>query len=70
MAKTDVQVHGVVTEALPGTMFRVILDDGTPILAHIAGKLRVNHIKIMAGDKVKLVISPDGDKGRIVFREN
>ncbi|RLC33503.1 translation initiation factor IF-1 [Candidatus Shapirobacteria bacterium] len=62
-------VKGLVSECLPSTLFRVTLEDGTKIIAHLAGKLRVHHIKIMVGDKVSLVISSDGDKGRIVYRD-
>ncbi|MFA6250935.1 MAG: translation initiation factor IF-1 [Candidatus Shapirobacteria bacterium] len=62
------QLKGLVIEVLPNTLFRVKLQDGREILAHLAGKLRINHIRIMAGDQVSIVISPDGDKGRIVYR--
>ncbi|OGL53562.1 translation initiation factor IF-1 [Candidatus Shapirobacteria bacterium RBG_13_44_7] len=61
-------VRGLVTEVLPNQLFRVKLDDGKLIIAHLAGKLRLNHIRCMAGDAVSLVLSPDGDKGRIVYR--
>lgn len=60
---------GVVMEALPSTHFRVKLDDGGEILAHLGGKLRIHWIKILAGDKVTVEMSPYDDKrGRIVFR--
>lgn len=65
---TDPTVNGIVTEALPATLFRVKLEDGKEILAHLAGKMRLNHIRVMAGDRVSLVLSPDGDKGRITRR--
>jgi translation initiation factor IF-1 len=61
-------VRGEVTEVLPNALFRVKLDDGTLIIAHLAGKLRMNHIRVLAGDFVSLVLSPDGQKGRIVYR--
>ena len=70
MAKEDViEVEGTVVEALPNTNFKVELENGHQILAHISGKLRMNYIKILPGDKVKVEMSPyDLSKGRIVFR--
>ena len=65
---SEPQVKGTVTEVLPNTLFRVKLQDGREVLAHLAGKLRINRIRCMAGDPVSLVLSPDGDKGRIVYR--
>ncbi len=62
-------VKGVVTENLPATLFRVQLEDGRTILCHLAGKMRVNHIRIITGDKVQVVLDPYGNKGRIVVRE-
>ncbi len=62
------QIRGTVTEVLPNTLFRVEIEGGKIIIAHLAGKLRVHRIRIMAGDQVSLVLSPDGDKGRIVYR--
>ena len=62
------QVKGTVTEALPSTLFRVELEGGKNIVCHLAGKLRVNHIRILPGDRVSVVLDPYGDKGRIVFR--
>lgn len=59
---------GTVTQVLPNTLFRVQLEDGSTIIAHLAGKLRINHIRIIAGDRVSLVLSPDKQKGRIVYR--
>ncbi len=55
-------------EALPATTFKVRLEDGREILAYLAGKMRINYIKVMLGDKVALELSPDGNRGRIVFR--
>jgi len=61
-------VKGQVTEILPNSLYRVTIEDGTLIIAHLAGKLRMNHIRVMAGDGVSLVLSPDKQKGRIVYR--
>ena len=70
MSKEDViEVEGVVSEALPNTLFKVKLENGHEILAHISGKLRMNYIKILPGDKVKIELSPyDLTKGRITWR--
>ena len=70
MAKEDViEVEGTVTEALPNTNFKVELENGHQILAHISGKLRMNYIKILPGDKVKVELSPyDLTRGRITWR--
>lgn len=63
------EVIGQVIEALPNTMFRVKLTDGAIILCHLSGKMRINYIRIMPGDHVKVEITPyDQKKGRIVFR--
>jgi len=62
------KTNGTVIEALPDTNFRVQLDDGREILAYLAGKMRMNYIKVMIGDKVTLELSPDGKRGRIVRR--
>jgi translation initiation factor IF-1 len=71
MAKEDVvEMEGVVTEALPSTMFRVKLDNGHSVLCHISGKMRKNYIRILEGDRVRVEMTPyDLTKGRIVFRE-
>jgi translation initiation factor IF-1 len=64
-----IEVEGRIVAVLPGTMFRVQLDNGHIVLAHISGKLRKHFIKIAAGDKVKMEMSPyDLDKARITFR--
>ena len=70
MAKDDVlQLEGTVVEALPNATFQVELENGHVILAHIAGKLRMNFIRILPGDKVKLELSPyDLNRGRITWR--
>jgi translation initiation factor IF-1 len=61
-------VKGQVTEVLPNSLFRVKLENGNLIIAHLAGKLRMHHIRVMTGDNVSLVLSPEGEKGRIVYR--
>ncbi len=70
MAKDDViEVEGTVLEALPNAMFQVELENGHKILAHISGKLRMNFIRILPGDKVTLELSPyDLTRGRITWR--
>jgi len=72
MAKQDVIVlEGTVLEALPNTMFRVKLSTGTEMIAHISGKIRMNYIRILPGDKVTVEISPyDLTCGRITYRYN
>lgn len=71
MAKEDqIQMSGVVIETLPNTMFRVQLENGHIITAHISGKMRKNYIRILTGDKVTVEMTPyDLNKGRITFRE-
>ena len=71
MAKEDViEVEGTVIEALPNTNFKVQLENGHEVLAHISGKLRMNYIKILPGDRVKLELSPyDLSRGRITWRD-
>ena len=70
MAKNDViEVEGTVLEKLPNAMFSVELENGHQILAHISGKLRMNFIRIIPGDRVKIEMSPyDLSKGRITWR--
>ncbi|MBM6917161.1 MULTISPECIES: translation initiation factor IF-1 [Intestinimonas] len=70
MAKEDmIEVEGTVIEALPNAMFQVELANGHKVLAHISGKLRMNFIKILPGDKVTLEMSPyDLSRGRITWR--
>ncbi len=70
MAKqASIELDGTVTEALSNAMFRVELENGHTIVAHISGKMRMYYIRIMPGDKVKVAISPyDLSKGRITFR--
>lgn len=64
-----IEVEGKILEALPNAMFRVELENGHKILAHISGKMRMNFIKILPGDKVKVELSPyDLNRGRIIYR--
>ena len=71
MSKADViEIEEVVVEKLPNAMFKVELENGHIVLAHISGKLRMNFIKILPGDKVTLEMSPyDLSKGRIIWRD-
>ena len=71
MAKSEaIEVEGVVLEKLPNAMFKVEIEGGHVILAHISGKPRMNYIKILPGDKVTLALSPyDLSKGRIIWRD-
>ncbi|CAN5560298.1 MAG: translation initiation factor IF-1 [Rubrobacteraceae bacterium] len=70
MAKEDViEVEGTITEALPNTQFRVDLENGHEVLAHISGKMRMHYIRILPGDRVKVELSPyDLSRGRITYR--
>ena len=70
MAREDViEVEAVVVETLPNAMFRVKLENGVVILAHVSGKIRMNYIRILPGDRVTVEISPyDLTRGRITFR--
>ena len=70
MAKEElIEMNGAVTEVLPDSRFRVTLDNGHELIAYTSGKMRKNHIRILAGDKVSLEMSPyDLTKGRITFR--
>lgn len=71
MAKEEqIQMSGTVVDTLPNTMFRVELENGHTVIAHISGKMRKNYIKILTGDTVKVEVTPyDLSKGRITFRE-
>ena len=70
MAKEEaIEVEGTVVESLPIAMFRVELENGHKVLAHVSGKMRMNFIKILPGDKVKMELSPyDLTRGRITYR--
>jgi len=71
MAKEEqIQMSGKVIDTMPNTMFRVELENGHVVTAHISGKMRKNYIKILTGDSVKVELTPyDLSKGRITFRE-
>lgn len=71
MAKEEhIEMEGTVTETLPNTMFRVELENGHVVTAHISGRMRKNYIRILTGDKVRVELTPyDLSKGRIVFRD-
>lgn len=69
MPKEVIEAEGTIKESLPNAMFRVELDNGHLVLAHISGKIRRNFIKILPGDRVKVELSPyDLNRGRITFR--
>ncbi len=69
MSKEVIEVEGTVIEPLPNAMFNVELDNGHKILAHVSGKIRMNFIKILPGDKVTIELSPyDLTRGRITYR--
>jgi len=70
MAKEElIEMNGIVQEVLPDSRYRVTLDNGHKVIAYTSGKMRKNHIRILAGDNVSLELSPyDLDKGRITFR--
>ena len=68
-AEGSIEVEGTVVSVLPGTMFRVVLDNKHEVLAHVSGRMRMHYIRILPGDKVTVEISPyDLKKGRIVYR--
>lgn len=71
MAKEEkIEVEGTILEALPNAMFRVEMEGGHKVLAHISGKMRMHYIKILPGDKVRIELSPyDLTRGRITYRE-
>ncbi|OQX56361.1 MAG: translation initiation factor IF-1 [Candidatus Cloacimonas sp. 4484_209] len=69
MKSKNIKIDGTVIEALPNAMFRVKLDSGHTLLAHISGKMRMHYIRILPGDRVTLELSPyDMTRGRIVYR--
>ncbi len=69
LSEKKIVVDGVIKESLPNATFRVTLNDGRLILAHVAGKMRLYHIKILLGDRVQVEMSPyDQEKGRIIYR--
>jgi translation initiation factor IF-1 len=68
-SKDKIEVEGVVIEALPGTQFRVELDNGHTVLAYLSGKMRKYYIRILLGDRVRVELSPyDPERGRITYR--
>jgi translation initiation factor IF-1 len=68
--KEKITQEGMVVESLPGATFKVKLDNGREILAHLSGRMRLNFIRVLIGDRVKIEMSPyDETKGRIVYRE-
>lgn len=70
MKKETIRKEGMVVEGLPNATFKVKLDDGPEVLAHISGKMRIHFIRILSGDRVTVELSPyDETKGRIVYRE-
>ncbi len=62
------KINGQIIEALPDTKFMVQLEDGRKVLSYLAGKMRLHYIKVMIGDRVIVELSPDGTRGRIVYR--
>ncbi len=69
--KEVIELIGTIVETLPGTQFKVELENGHQIIAHVAGKMRKNYIRIVPGDKVKVELTPyDLTKGRITYRES
>jgi len=65
----SIELEGTVKESLPNTLFRVELDNGNMVLCHLSGKMRMNFIKILPGDRVRIEMTPyDKEKGRITFR--
>ena len=68
-AKDFIEVHGIVEELLPSANFRVCLENGQKVIGHLSGKMRMNRIRLLPGDEVKMEMSPyDVTKGRIVYR--
>ena len=69
--KEVIELAGTVNEALPGTQFKVELENGHQIIAHVAGRMRKHYIRLVPGDRVKVELTPyDLTKGRITYREN
>lgn len=69
MSGDKIKKDGIIIETLPDTKFRVRLEEGQEIFAYLSGKMRMNYIKVTVGDKVTVELSPDGTKGRIIFRK-
>ncbi len=69
--ENNLEINGIVIETLPNTMFRVKLENGHVLIAHISGRMRKNYIRILTGDKVIIKLTPyDLNKGRIIFRNS
>ena len=69
--KEVIELTGIITETLPGTQFRVVLENGHKIIAHVAGKMRKHYIRIVPGDSVTVELTPyDLTKGRITYRKS
>ena len=66
--KSKAEILGVVTEALPNTLFRVLTENNVEIMAYLAGRMRLNRVRVLVGDKVKVELDEYGGKGRIVQR--
>jgi translation initiation factor IF-1 len=64
-----IKKEGTVVDTLPDTRFKVRLDNGQEVLAYLSGKMRMNYIRVTIGDKVTVELSPDGTKGRIIYRK-
>ena len=69
MTTDKIKKEGTVVDTLPDTRFKVRLDNGQEVLAYLSGKMRMNYIRVTIGDKVTVELSPDGTKGRIVYRK-
>ena len=69
MADQKIKLEGTIIEALPDTKFKVKLDDGREVLSYLSGKMRMNYIRVMIGDRVTLELSDDGSRGRIIYRK-
>jgi len=68
MSDNKIKIEGSVIEALPDTTFKVKTTEGKEVIAYLSGKMRMHYIKVIPGDKVTIELSPDGHRGRIVFR--
>lgn len=69
MKEQKARKDGVIEETLPNATFRVRMEDGSLLLGHLSGRMRMNHIRISLGDKVAIEVGPDGRRGRIVLRK-
>jgi translation initiation factor IF-1 len=69
LTSDKIKKEGTVVDTLPDTRFRVRLENGQEILAYLSGKMRMNYIRVTVGDRVTVELSPDGTKGRIIYRK-